>query len=333
MQNRFRAAAGIGAARSRTSSLLRLRGNRRGSVALLGLVAMTSILGMAGFAIDLGAAYVQQARLQKVADSAAMAGAISWVKTGSVAATTATIKAVVLANGWPATAIQAKPPYLAQSPRNSAFPAIQVGLTAPSSFGFLRAITTATSATTTAYAVVEAGNAASSTPIASLFNTGVNAAGVVLSSGTNNDPHYTFNLIPNGASATIQIGSSGAASYWTPPNTTSAWISPVGGQGNVPNGWYGYRTTFDLTGFDPASTLITGQVDGDDQVAMQLNSADAIGTNANYYASATFVINTGFISGINVLVFYVNNTGGATGLRVAMTGTAARTGGKIALVQ
>ena len=304
--------------------------DRRGSVALLGFVAMTAVLGMAGFTVDLGAAYVQQARLQKVADSAAMAGAVSWVKTGSSTAATATIKAVVLANGYPATVIQAKAPILAQSPRNSAYAAVQVGLTAPSPLTFLRAVTAAGSVTTTVYAVVEVGPP--STPsIPTLFSTGVNAQGAALASGARGDPHYTLTSVPLLASTTVQIGASDSQSgTWPTLKPVSAWIMPLGGQGIVPTGSYTYQTTFDLTGFNPATVVISGQVMADDQVTIQVNGAAAVSTSADYNTAVAFKLNTGFTDGVNVLRFYVGNTGGPTGLRVAMTGTASP---KLALVQ
>jgi len=292
---------------------------------------------MAGLALDLGTAYVQQARLQKVADSAAMAGAMSWAKTSSTAAATATIKAVVLANGYPATVIQAKPAILAQSPRNSAYSAVQVSLAIPVSLTFLRAITSATSVTPTAYAIVEAGtapSAASSVP--TVFSTGVDASGAVIKQGTLNDPHYTLTVVPSGAPSTIQIGESSASNYWTGAIGKSAWIGPSGGRdATQPKGSYGFKTTFDLTGYDPTTMQISGQIAGDDQVAIQLNSAARVTTNVSYGTTTTFSLSkdSGFISGINVLTFYVNNTGGATGLRVDMSGTASLSGGKLMLVQ
>jgi len=335
---------GVGAAYTASSNLksryhtpLALLRDRRGSIALLGFIAMTAILGMAGFVLDLGTAYVQQARLQKVADSAAMAGAMSWAKTSSTAAATATIKAVVLANGYPATVIQAKPAVLAQSPRNSAYSAVQVSLAIPVSLTFLRAITSATSVTPTAYAVVEAGTAPSAvSSVPTVFSTGVDASGTVIKQGTLNDPHYTLITVPSGAPSTIQVGESGVPHYWTAPGDKSAWIGPTGGRdANQPNGTYAFKTTFDLTGYDPTTMSIKGQVDGDDQVTIQLNSAARVTTNASWSNSATFNLATGsgFINGMNVLMFYVNNTGGAIGLRVDMSGTASPTGGKLMLVQ
>jgi Flp pilus assembly protein TadG len=84
----------------------RLGRDRRGSVAVLAGVGMTALIGMAAFAIDFGAAYAQRAQLQQVADSAALAGAISWVKTGSATAVAATVKDVVVVNGWSSSIIQ-----------------------------------------------------------------------------------------------------------------------------------------------------------------------------------------------------------------------------------
>jgi Flp pilus assembly protein TadG len=101
--------------------------DRRGSAAVLTAIVIVSLMGMAGLTVDLGAAYVQRARLQKVADSAAMAGALSWIKSShSASAAQATIQSVVIANGLPASAIQnPSGAYLAQSPKNSGHPAIQ----------------------------------------------------------------------------------------------------------------------------------------------------------------------------------------------------------------
>lgn len=132
--------------------------DRRGGIAILGAIAMTSMVGMAAFAIDIGAAYTQRAQLQKVADSAAMAGALSWVKAGTTAAAIATIRAVVIAHGWPASVIQ-QPSlfYLSSSPRNAANSAIQVKLAAPASLTLGRVISGAVSLTTNAWAIVELG--------------------------------------------------------------------------------------------------------------------------------------------------------------------------------
>ena len=137
-------------------SISLLAKDQRGGVAVLSAMAMASVIGMAGFAIDLGTAYAQKARLQKVADSAAMAGAISWVKSGSASSVRATIQAIVIANGWPAsTILQPGQASMSASPKNSANHAIQVSLAASSTLTLARVISKLTSVTTTAYAAVE----------------------------------------------------------------------------------------------------------------------------------------------------------------------------------
>ena len=115
--------------------------DRRGAVAVLGALSMTTLVGLTGMAVDLGIAYVQRTRLQKTADSAAMAGAISWVKTGSTTAVIATINDVVVANGFAASVIQQPSnAYLATSPKTAADHAIQVSLATTSALTFSKAI-------------------------------------------------------------------------------------------------------------------------------------------------------------------------------------------------
>lgn len=82
------------------------RQDRHGSVAILAAISMTVTVGVASLALDFGMAYAQKAKLQKVADSAAMAGAIAYVKTQSTAAVTATIQDLVAANGLQTSVIQ-----------------------------------------------------------------------------------------------------------------------------------------------------------------------------------------------------------------------------------
>jgi hypothetical protein len=144
----------LGAAQQRSSGAL--LAERRGSVALLAAASLSAIIGMAALALDIGAAYTQKATLQKVADSAAMAGAISWLKSSSSAATMATISDVVVANGWPASIIQNPTQfYLAHSPKSAASPAIQVKLAAASSFLLAEVVGGGTSATTAVTSVVQ----------------------------------------------------------------------------------------------------------------------------------------------------------------------------------
>ncbi len=123
-----------------------------------------------------------------------MAGAITWVKTGSTAAVTASIKAVVAANGWTTSVVTAAGSgYLASSPKHSGSPAIQVSLKAPATVLLASVASTVQSLGTTAYSVAEIYNVPVLACILSLstliINSGVrvdvNGCAVVANSNSN----------------------------------------------------------------------------------------------------------------------------------------------------
>src|SRR5712691_9705080 len=91
-------------------------------------------------------------------------------------------------------------------------------------------------------------------PITTLFNTGVNASGTPLANGSI-DPHYTDTIL---ADSVFVIAANGA---WVSPGANAKYIAPDNsGGGTFGGGFYtlDYVTTFSLTGFDPASVLISG---------------------------------------------------------------------------
>jgi len=104
-----------------------------------------------------------------------------------------------------------------------------------------------------------AGGPARAAPIATLFNTGVNAAGVVLGSGAT-DPHWSVVSGPAGAAPAIAGDQSD--SKWLASDSVSEWIS--GGGTNA--GSFDYRASFSLAGFDPATASITGTVAADNEI-------------------------------------------------------------------
>lgn len=174
------------------------------------------------------------------------------------------------------------------------------------------------------------------------FNTGVDDAGNLLPGGAV-DPHYTLISSPDplspGPNAFV-VAPGWANGYPLPPGgiwlaqgPSSNWIAPKADQSWPANlqGYYTYRTTFDLTGFYPSSAVLTGRWTSDDfGVDILING---ISTGINYYADATFTrwtapweIRTGFKEGLNTLDFVVANTLGLyrspTGLRVEISGWA-----------
>jgi hypothetical protein len=125
------------------------------------------------------------------------------------------------------------------------------------------------------------------------------------------------------------------AGPWVANNGASQWITPnVNGTGASSDaGFYIYRTTFDLTGFDPLTAVITGKWSSDNGgYGIYLNDAPSFATlvppplSSPFTSLHEFGFTEGFLSGINSLYFAVYNTpqsgGNPSGLRVEMTGTA-----------
>src|SRR6266478_2307931 len=176
------------------------------------------------------------------------------------------------------------------------------------------------------------------TAIPGLFNTGVNDAGTPLSDDAR-DPHY---ILAQGSAVTGSVIVATSANQfpvapfgpWLGDNAVSAWItcSPSGLGPTAPDGAanYRYQISFDLTGLDPATALITGYWATDNEgTDILINGATTGQANTKQFSEFTyFQINTGFGPGTNTLTFLLNNGAGLaasndwTGLRVQMTGTA-----------
>lgn len=156
-------------------------------------------------------------------------------------------------------------------------------------------------------------------------NTGVGAAGEGLV-----DPNWK--IFGTGAAYETAGSPDGfpfavlAMTGWMDNNGTSQWISPtptyVAGD-NDPEGGWPFSTTFDLTGFDPATAAISGRWLTDNQgYNIYINgvpTGQTTGLDA-FQTWSSFTLTSGFQSGINTLQFFVNNIdsgdGGPVGLRV-----------------
>lgn len=204
---------------------------------------------------------------------------------------------------------------------------------------------------------------ASAAPITTLYSTGQGAAGSA-------DPHYALAGAPGGYTTAYVVGQNAQFpfdAYWASNSFSpaagapaSGWIAPTANVNTThPDGYYTYRTTFDLTGFDPATARVTGFVAADNAVQVFLNTtpgppappagrgAPGVTTafappgpdpavsvyaplgytfTAGNFANQSFTLTGGFVPGQNTLTFVVYNevqaTGNPTGLRVALSGTA-----------
>jgi hypothetical protein len=162
-------------------------------------------------------------------------------------------------------------------------------------------------------------------PIASLYNTGVDALGTP-ASNLSLELHYSLTSVPSGPTG-VRVATSANGfplPPWTGDNTVSAWIGPNSdARLNGPLGSYDYRTTFNLAGLIPASANITGNWSVDDQgLDILLNGISTSTTAVGFQSFHAFTLVSGFVEGLNTLDFIVQNGGGPTGLRVEMVGTA-----------
>lgn len=150
------------------------------------------------------------------------------------------------------------------------------------------------------------------------FNTGVSANGSLLAAGSS-DSHYNLIYNPDGANETSRATTPNSG--WASNTRSAGWISP-GASGNTfwNAGNYIYETTLDLTGYDPATAVLTGALAVDDCVFIYLNHAGSpLVVSSGYSSLSAFTINSGFVSGLNYVDFVVENDNGPTGLLVANT--------------
>ena len=179
---------------------------------------------------------------------------------------------------------------------------------------------------------------AAAAPITSLYSTGLGAPGAA-------DPHYALVSAPGGYNTAFVVAGNSKFpfdAYWAangytpaPGAPASGWIAPTADVNTThPDGYYTYRTTFSLSGFNPATAAITGFLAADNAADVYLNGALVAHVYAaggytftpTSFSQQAFSINKGFGAGQNTLDFVVYNevqaTGNPTGLRVAMSGTA-----------
>lgn len=138
---------------------------------------------------------------------------------------------------------------------------------------------------------------------------------------------YTTGLPISLVSSNAYVWNYNDSRFATAPDSAQ-WISPYPISTGVPTGWYTFRTTFNLNGFDPNKFKINGFLAIDNQTrgpGLLINGIDtgfALSlTDDNFVRLNPFSISSGFTNGLNTLDFIVFNTGGPTGLLVSMTGT------------
>jgi serine/threonine-protein kinase len=162
-------------------------------------------------------------------------------------------------------------------------------------------------------------------PIPQLYSTGIGGDGKLLPEGTV-DPYWT--VTPAGGRAMPTYVTENAPRVWMANTTSGHWISPhADGSTDDPAGLYVYRTSFDLTGFDPTTAHLSARLAADNAVSDVRLNGQSLKFSARGYESASKLTITGhFLPGINALEFVVHNEEGPapnpSGLFVELTGDA-----------
>ncbi|MCP4293894.1 MAG: hypothetical protein GY780_18850 [bacterium] len=162
-----------------------------------------------------------------------------------------------------------------------------------------------------------------------VYGTGLNDAHGLLADGEA-DTHYKIKGTGANAIAIDPLGT------YAPNGPNSRWIwdrqeSILDVSSNSGKSLT-FVTTFDLAGFNHTTTVLTGKWAADNNGSIWLNGiktsvADLVGSALGNFSSLhSFVINSGFVAGLNTLEFRIENTELFGGLRVDIAGTAEQEG-------
>ncbi|MFO1088660.1 MAG: hypothetical protein U1E46_03660 [Hyphomicrobiales bacterium] len=184
-----------------------------------------------------------------------------------------------------------------------------------------------------------------------IYGTGLASDGTLLAKGAV-DPHYTTqreDSVTTGTASVINFAGvfpnaqfpganpadwdcngTGINCNWVANGPNSQWIGITGEELGLPeNIAVTFTTTFDLTGFDPASAIINGAWATDDRgLEVKLNGVAVPGLtllqNDNTVLDQLnpFSITTGFVQGVNTLQFTIKNLFVGGGFRTDLSGTA-----------
>ncbi|HIG26346.1 MAG TPA: hypothetical protein EYQ50_00540 [Verrucomicrobiales bacterium] len=152
-----------------------------------------------------------------------------------------------------------------------------------------------------------------------IFSTGVDDNGEILLD-LDIDPHYVLTQNPHDGGSEVLAMSGIPSPPWVPNSDTSRWVGATDNT-NAEPGLYTFEMSFDLTGFDPDTVIISGSWATDNEgPEVRLNGvATGLRHRGNFDTLIEFIIDSGFVEGINTLEFDVNNAGESAnpgGLRV-----------------
>jgi hypothetical protein len=161
----------------------------------------------------------------------------------------------------------------------------------------MRLIALAAIAAVSSYSIIL--HSAHADTINGLYSTGVDSSNNLLPGGTQ-DPHY---LVDSG-NPTYVLSAPNLWPTWPEP-TTGEWINYV--DSSQTGGTHTFTLSFNLTGFDPSSAVIQLTWTGDNATTVDLNGNFEASIDTNGFSTLhNTTINSGFVSGLNVLSFTVS---------------------------
>lgn len=158
-----------------------------------------------------------------------------------------------------------------------------------------------------------------------IYNTGLDANGAKLGGGAV-DAHWH---ITSGANVTgtnayvLQTGEVSGGTYYRYGD--AQWIG-LNRNATTPVGYHLYDLTFDLTGYDASTAVLSGFWSTDNNGVLMLNGWNAAGSgtlsltggNTNNFRQAhAFTLTGGFVEGVNHFQIQLQNLGGPAGLAVS----------------
>ena len=139
-----------------------------------------------------------------------------------------------------------------------------------------------------------------------MFGTGVGPGGSALGNQVD-DPHYE--IISNPSLVALEDRTSVRGDG-------NVFVGPPGFD-SVGRGLYVYRTTLDLSGFDHRTATVIGEWAVDDRkIDIRVNGVSNDFVSTSDVNLESFTLDDGFQPGVNTIDFYVDDSGGNTGLLV-----------------
>lgn len=169
-------------------------------------------------------------------------------------------------------------------------------------------------------------SAANAVVITSLYNTGVDNAGVA-TTGNGADQHWLLNggvAFTGGNNGMFPIGP------WLAETADARWLTPSSNAADsfdpASDGLYTYSLSFSLAGFRPGTASFTGRYAVDNRVeSISLNGTQIAGPGGSFTTYTNFSSAGATFADSNLLTVVVRNfasaSGNPTGLRVEFTAT------------